>query len=822
MIREEYGRVFEIVKYLIDNKIKKINIYDLFMKVFNIDFSEINNIKDQLNKVIPCDDYISLTLEIVSAYEQIPYFLAHFYNFKKYDIESLIFKLESCLEKYNNIDDIKDHFIYISALIYAIEFKDNLYSEDDYVAMFLYNLLSLETILSNASKQINILDEFKNTSINILVTNSNLIKLYKFNKIETFAQLIKSPLIYKVVLFIINHLDTKYYFNYLTIDAFKDLIEKIDFSLNTLTPKEEKLLKLRYGINDGNRKTLEELGSLFSLTRERVRQIISKAERRLLHPQRIGQLKSICNMYYMVFKHSNNFVVLDSFSNYLSLTEQFMFIACLEIFNIAKYNTKYNYVIDFDANIDDVINDIIESLEELISYEDFNNYSLLEQNIIKRHYKDYGNVYVKSTLNKTKICKSILVDNYNGEFDSKSDVLDEINEILENKYFISGKIELHSFLAIISRAGFYPIGKGIYKNCEDFPIISEDLLNDIVEYIDSFESAVAYSTLFLQFKEDLESLGINNSYYLKSVIDVILKDDYRSTKDYLYKKDASINVVQYLTNELRKFQGPFEIRDIMDKYPQYSKISIGLLIDRELKKDLLQFDLKKYIYFKDVNISDDIKGALFKIVEDAVNKNNGTASVNSIFVDMYYNHYDLLSKLGLFNSAFGLYSIIKILFKDDFNFHRPLVFDKSISKMNNYILLNKKIGNYNEVTFDDLRNISSELQVTVAHSKLQYVDVICDNFMMVDQNRFINKRIYTLSNSMINDIKLILNLYLKKEKELDTERFNLYNLFPKLKYKWNKYLLLGFIKTYLNSDYDIIYKVELKKYDFIVRRLIDE
>ena len=61
--------------------------------------------------------------------------------------------------------------------------------------------------------------------------------------------------------------------------------------LDTLTPREEKVIRLRYGIDDGKPRTLEEVGREFNVTRERIRQIEAKALRKLRHPSRSKKLK---------------------------------------------------------------------------------------------------------------------------------------------------------------------------------------------------------------------------------------------------------------------------------------------------------------------------------------------------------------------------------------------------------------------------------------------------------------------------------------------------------------------------------------------------
>ena len=69
------------------------------------------------------------------------------------------------------------------------------------------------------------------------------------------------------------------------------LREQIANVLNTLTPREKQVIKMRYGLEDGRQRTLEEVGREFNITRERIRQIEAKALRKLRHPSRSKTLK---------------------------------------------------------------------------------------------------------------------------------------------------------------------------------------------------------------------------------------------------------------------------------------------------------------------------------------------------------------------------------------------------------------------------------------------------------------------------------------------------------------------------------------------------
>ena len=81
------------------------------------------------------------------------------------------------------------------------------------------------------------------------------------------------------------------YWAFLRIDGL-NLKEQTESVLKTLTPREEKVIKMRFGVGDGSEHTLEEVGQSFAVTRERIRQIEAKALRKLRHPSRSRKLRA--------------------------------------------------------------------------------------------------------------------------------------------------------------------------------------------------------------------------------------------------------------------------------------------------------------------------------------------------------------------------------------------------------------------------------------------------------------------------------------------------------------------------------------------------
>ncbi len=88
-----------------------------------------------------------------------------------------------------------------------------------------------------------------------------------------------------------------------SVTAYAMLKEQMSDVLDTLTEREKKVLRLRFGIGDGYPRTLEEVGTIFSVTRERVRQIEAKALRKLRHPIRSRKLRSFLDLTYSEEKY---------------------------------------------------------------------------------------------------------------------------------------------------------------------------------------------------------------------------------------------------------------------------------------------------------------------------------------------------------------------------------------------------------------------------------------------------------------------------------------------------------------------------------------
>jgi len=115
-------------------------------------------------------------------------------------------------------------------------------------------------------------------------------------KVVRLLEATQTPISLEVLL---DEANEEFMFKYLVTSAFEDEVDSrfiaktIRDSMETLTEREKQVLILRYGLYDGQERTLEELGAIFNVTRERVRQIEAKVFRKLRHPTRARYFKDL-------------------------------------------------------------------------------------------------------------------------------------------------------------------------------------------------------------------------------------------------------------------------------------------------------------------------------------------------------------------------------------------------------------------------------------------------------------------------------------------------------------------------------------------------
>ena len=116
-------------------------------------------------------------------------------------------------------------------------------------------------------------------------------KIKEINKLSEFPMSLDMPLIENETLLLSDVVEDNRDGGPVQITTDKLLRDQLYDSLGTLNEREATIVKLRFGLNDGETMTLEQIGERFGVTRERIRQIESKALKKLRHPARSAKLK---------------------------------------------------------------------------------------------------------------------------------------------------------------------------------------------------------------------------------------------------------------------------------------------------------------------------------------------------------------------------------------------------------------------------------------------------------------------------------------------------------------------------------------------------
>ena len=112
------------------------------------------------------------------------------------------------------------------------------------------------------------------------------------------------------------------------------------------------------------------------------------------------------------------------------------------------------------------------------------------------------------------------------------------------------------------------------------------------------------------------------------------------------------------------------------------------------------------------------------------------------------------------------------------------------------------------------------MKIRGLYSYLEFMEEVSDDFVQINIDTMVSKNKLDLQKEELLNIEEKLDIILEILDSLDVSSFNSYQLFPKLKYRWNKYLLAGIIRSYFNEKF-VVENTDnhYDKTDFIIKRI---
>ena len=730
------------------------------------------------------ENYYLLKSKFDDIYSLEPYLISSSLNFKvdNYDkfIDSVIMYLILKSKTYNY--DKEETLIYVYNYIRNVEKNYNkLFTNIDRIKKSYYSL-SLFDIFS-----------FDNIDKTLLIKNN-------INTIKDFVDL---------NLYTIMYVISSDYENYLrNIESFGISIKKIiDDAFSVIEEKNLEIIIRRNGYIDGNRCTLEQIGSELNVTRERIRQLEAKNLKKIsliaidnsnilisFFNSELGKRKPYITLDKLVNKYDNSFI------NKILL-----------LFEYGNSNIVYDntYQIIYDKsinNIDNMINDVMNKIGIVAEPSELEKSDLFTLNVIKNNYKEVTKeLYLKKGCIYRDLYLVLLEELFPKGYRAGNDedygvFVKTVNE----RYKINENIpSKHSLEAMIGRGNFIQSDRGEYISNKYAINLEKEMIDKILSYISENEFTY-YNAIFEKFSSELKKAGIKNRYYLKGCIDKYLPSDMTTKRDYIVCGDTNKTPYEIILNQLHSFEGKFTKKDLQKIFPGIKDYTIYNFLYSEIEKGLIWISSNEFIYASKYNIDENTKIELKTFINDLFSSlNTKLVTSKKIYAKLQLTNKELYKKLNLTNGHFELFSIIKAIYNNNYYYSRPYIFLEENAYNTRSTIIQDYVRQYDSFNFKMIQDYQSKMNIGGLYSYLEFMENMSDEYVQVDIDEMVKIEKLNLNEVTIKEIKKVIDLILDNFNVIETSKFNAYSLMPKISYVWNKYLLVGIIRSYLSEYYDI-------------------
>lgn len=730
----------------------------------------------------------------IEEYYSIKSDISDIYNLESFIISSSINLNADCYEKF-----------YSSVIMYLVlKAKVNNYSLKE-TSIYIYNYLkhynkNIKILIDNLNK---IKKTYYSLSIYQIFTFDNIDKnLMIKNNINTVEELCKiNP---NALLVLFSH-DFEYSINILNSLSI-NIKTVVDDIFKDIEEKNLEILIKRNGYLNKSKMTLEEIGSEWNVTRERIRQLESKTSKKIktLAAENINILLSF---YNSELGKRKPYITLDKLKN--KYEESFL-IKILLLFNYGDTNLTYdnNFQIIYDKevnNIDIMIEDVVNKLGIVAEPSELEKADLFTQNVICNNYKKITDeLYLKKGCMYRDIFLDLLEELFPKGYKAGSD--EDYNifiDAVKNRYKIENDLpSKHSLEAMIGRGNFIQSDRGEYVPGKYAIKIEQEMLDKILSYIGENEFTY-YNAIYDKFSSYLKKIGITNRYYLKGCLDKYLPEDMTTKRDYILCGDSQKTPYDIVLNQMHSYEGKFSKADLKKAFAGMKDYTVYNYLYNEIDNGLIWISSNEFIYVDKYNMSDDVKIELKKFIDDLFNSlDTKLLTSKKIYAKLQLTNKSLFEKLNLTNGHFELFSVIKAIYSSYF-YSRPYVFLEESAYNTRSTIIQNYVRQFDSFNFKMIQDYQSKMNIGTLYSYLEFMENMSEEYVQVDIDEMVKIEKLNLNSIMLNDIRKTIDLILDNFDLIDTSKFNGYSLLPKISYVWNKYLLIGIIRTYFSDYYEI-------------------
>ncbi len=209
-----------------------------------------------------------------------------------------------------------------------------------------------------------------------------------------------------------------------------------------------------------------------------------------------------------------------------------------------------------------------------------------------------------------------------------------------------------------------------------------------------------------------------------------------------------------------------------------------------------------YTCFYNLDISEEFRDTLIKEIEFLFkNLKSNIISTSKLYARMSMLHSEEMENLGELNNQSDFYTLVELLLSDDYYFQKPFISnDPDLSLENDDILMNYAFS-LEEFSSKTIRDYANKMHLKPLHSFVDFMETCSEYYVQIDADKMVSKEHMDIDNNVLEKIKKELSYYLKSFGTIDTSNYADYSSLPSLSFAWNKYLLIGIVRTYFSDEF---------------------
>ncbi len=582
---------------------------------------------------------------------------------------------------------------------------------------------------------------------------------------------------------------------------------------NDLKPAYRLVADERYTVS-GKKKSLQEIGEKLSLTRERIRQISESINCRLK--------ETAVKNSYVLYEVASSALGDKSYVSAETIKDGFSNKTVYSLF-IRSYNClslPYKYCEELDALYDSNRTDQEEIVEEesaqlprSMSVEDYGKLSSLQKKTVLLTYRlSSKNVYIKKGVRKIDLVMDALDKNFKEGFQiSDSESYAKLKEILVDDYGLSESDlpSLHSLQALIDRSDYCQIRRGTYRNIRYCVTIPDDLLNEILTYIENNPPVLFYKTIYQHFEEALANAGVDNSFYLKGLIDpklYMLNCSYNTKRDYIQIGEKRVRSKDVMTEKIRSYEGVFTLEDLERDFPGVKDYTFVSKLYKEIDHSLIWLSGNRFVYLDKLNVDKKDIETLKSYVLSSFSEDVKSLSARRILENLKNDDPSLLERLNIPADVFSFFSLVRVVLKDELFFNRPMIYsEEDLLEKSIYDGFKKHFLSYDTFTADDIIAYFDSTYAKISANILPFFVDISKEYVQVDRRRVVRKELLYITEEDLSSVASFIDGLLLNNGVIKVEELTDFSSLPVIENQtWCPELLVGIVRSYLYDNYRVV------------------